>query len=941
MNGGQHFDDGETITFTINVGNLDSAYSYQLEWRLCNYYGDNDGNWIDGSCDVMSSDFLYDDMMNGILYHGEEDYAIIGGAVNVPNSGQTYTFQESITQIQDALDPNGNTIPLSNGQNLQAKYLFNGYQYSIGAILSISGVTVADSVSNGFAYGHAGTADIDLERAGNILENMDYMFEHELRNEFNDGIVSSTLEWEISDVATQTVVASGSESPNYDATTVPANTLPVGDYQLKAWSSVDGNAPPTDIYQDEYSTDGNDVFYKEFVLAPYDRYYTHEFSVVQGTTTGTEEIIFSNVQNHYANGNSVIGDIAINNLDSNTAYDLEWRLCNYYGDNDGNWIDGSCDVMSSDFLYDDMMNGILYHGEEDYAIIGGAVNVPNSGQTYTFQESITQIQDALDPNGNTIPLSNGQNLQAKYLFNGYQYSIGAILSISGVTVADSVSNGFAYGHAGTADIDLERAGNILENMDYMFEHELRNEFNDGIVSSTLEWEISDVATQTVVASGSESPNYDATTVPANTLPVGDYQLKAWSSVDGNAPPTDIYQDEYSTDGNDVFYKEFVLAPYDRYYTHEFSVIDPSFGTLASFTPALPTISMQGNEWASITSTVDQLNSGDLHKIVWRIYQQNAPSVDIITGEEQWVAPPLSYTVVTNTNLLTETGTLCYDAQLYVGANGPFDSQTACWTQSTISSTSDADSDGVMDNLDHCPFEAANNDIDGDGCEDPQDSDQDGLPDLWEVGFGLNPADPSDATADGDNDGLNNLQEFATMTSPISADTDMDMVNDGSDACPLTPGTGVDGCPTGSVNLPPTCDIFFSIEADGLVAQGDAALPGILPGQLGLTIELPEGNYYIIAVCSDPEGDSVTVTLNNDVVTTGVASATAGILISISEGTNAQQTLTIDWSDGVNSLQTTLDVVLEEDDSGAISIPGFTFIVGILAIITALVVRKQN
>ena len=46
-----------------------------------------------------------------------------------------------------------------------------------------------------------------------------------------------------------------------------------------------------------------------------------------------------------------------------------------------------------------------------------------------------------------------------------------------------------------------------------------------------------------------------------------------------------------------------------------------------------------------------------------------------------------------------------------------------------------------------------------------------------VGFGLNPADPSDATADGDNDGLNNLQ-FATMTSPISADTDMDIVNDG-------------------------------------------------------------------------------------------------------------------------------------------------------------------
>ena len=173
---------------------------------------------------------------------------------------------------------------------------------------------------------------------------------------------------------------------------------------------------------------------------------------------------------------------------------------------------------------------------------------------------------------------------------------------------------------------------------------------------------------------------------------------------------------------------------------------------------------------------------------------------------------INHTVETNTNLLTDTGDLCYEALNYTLE--PMDHlihKLHAGHNLTISSTSDADSDGVMDNLDHCPFEAANNDIDGDGCEDPQDSDQDGLPDLWEVGFGLNPADPSDATADGDNDGLNNLQEFATMTSPISADTDMDMVNDGSDACPLTPGTGVDGCPTGSVNLPPTCDIFFSIE----------------------------------------------------------------------------------------------------------------------------------
>jgi len=937
LNGEQHYDDGETITFTINLGNLDSAYSYQLEWRLCEYDMYNDGNWIDGSCYVMNSYFMYEDMMNGIWYSGEE--VKIGGEVNVPNSVQTYTWQESITQIQDAIDPNGNTIQLSNGQNAPAMYLQNGVQYQIGAILSISGVSVADKVSDGFAYGHAGYPDIDLDRAGNILENMDYVFQHHLDYEFYSDIVPSTLEWEITDVATSTVVDSGSESAGSGTTTIAGGTLPIGDYQLRAWSSVDGNALPTDTYQESTINDGNDIYYSDFVLTTYVRDYSHDFSVVQGTTTGLEEITFSNILDHYSDGDSVSGDVAISNLDSTTAYDLSWKLCEYDMYNDGNWIDGSCYVMNSYFMYEDMMNAIWYSGEE--VKIGGEFNDVNSGTTSANTiVQIDQIQDAIDPNGNTIQLSNGQNAPAMYLQNGVQYQIGAILSISGVSVADKVSDGFAYGHAGYPDIDLDRAGNILENMDYVFQHHLDYEFYSDIVPSTLEWEITDVATSTVVDSGSESAGSGTTTIAGGTLPIGDYQLRAWSSVDGNALPTDTYQESTINDGNDIYYSDFVLTTYVRDYSHDFSVIDPSFGTLASFTPALPTITMQSNEWASISSTVDQLNTGDLHKIVWRIYEQSTPNVDIINGEEQWVAPPLTYTVETNTNLLTETGDLCYEAELYVGANGPFDSQSACWVQATISSTSDADSDGVLDNLDHCPFDAASNDIDGDGCEDPQDSDQDGLPDLWEVGFGLDPADPSDATADGDNDGLNNLQEFSIMTSPISADTDMDSVNDGIDVCPLVPGMGVDGCPIGPVNMPPTCDIFFSIEADGLVAQGDAALPGILPGQAGLTIGLPEGNYYIIAVCSDPEGDSVTITLNNDVITTGVSSATAGVLISISEETNAQQTLTIDWSDGTNSLQTTVDIVFEEDDSGVISIPGFTFVIGILAIISALIARKK-
>jgi len=48
---------------------------------------------------------------------------------------------------------------------------------------------------------------------------------------------------------------------------------------------------------------------------------------------------------------------------------------------------------------------------------------------------------------------------------------------------------------------------------------------------------------------------------------------------------------------------------------------------------------------------------------------------------------------------------------------------------------------------------------------PIDADGDGLPDVWEKKFGLNPIDPSDAVADADNDGFTNLEEFEAKTDP--------------------------------------------------------------------------------------------------------------------------------------------------------------------------------
>jgi hypothetical protein len=46
-----------------------------------------------------------------------------------------------------------------------------------------------------------------------------------------------------------------------------------------------------------------------------------------------------------------------------------------------------------------------------------------------------------------------------------------------------------------------------------------------------------------------------------------------------------------------------------------------------------------------------------------------------------------------------------------------------------------------------------------------DSDHDGMPDVWEKRYSLNPRDPSDARKDKDGDGYTNIEEFINGTNP--------------------------------------------------------------------------------------------------------------------------------------------------------------------------------
>lgn len=57
-----------------------------------------------------------------------------------------------------------------------------------------------------------------------------------------------------------------------------------------------------------------------------------------------------------------------------------------------------------------------------------------------------------------------------------------------------------------------------------------------------------------------------------------------------------------------------------------------------------------------------------------------------------------------------------------------------------------------------------------------DADNDGLPDAWELKYGLNPNDPSDAKKDLDGDTFSNLEEFEAKTDPKNTDSHPDFLD---------------------------------------------------------------------------------------------------------------------------------------------------------------------
>ncbi len=124
-------------------------------------------------------------------------------------------------------------------------------------------------------------------------------------------------------------------------------------------------------------------------------------------------------------------------------------------------------------------------------------------------------------------------------------------------------------------------------------------------------------------------------------------------------------------------------------------------------------------------------------------------------------------------------------------NDPVNASVPGATNKTVAMKSDYDGDGMPNvwelqyGLDPYDISDGGEDKDQDGLSNlgefyaglkpnNPDSDGDGMWDLWELTYNLNPSDDSDATIDSDGDGATNLAEFNTGGNPMALDITGDL-----------------------------------------------------------------------------------------------------------------------------------------------------------------------
>ena len=884
--GAGHYQLGDTVEFDWGVTDMNddpSVITYDFEWRVCKL-----ANY-------------------GFSYSNDHSNWTDGACIEEIDTSQSPSLTNGGDEALDNSATGDSGSITTNPINLPRCDSYSyGCEYVIAGMVLVNGVAIASANSTIFSLDSVSTIEIhQLDRSGNITVGQDFSFSWFANRMHEKGSVAYDVQWEILDLATSPSSSTGHQGttaisglgwtgakyhsdgrtqshPVYGET---VSGLSAGDYELRVWLQMDGI--------DDYSNAED----------------THEFSVIDTPLTGNEAVQVSGLKSNYDIGEDVDIDIAISGLHPQTTpnYNLSWKVCklstgDFSGDYWGNYHVNH--LINENWDLSDWIDMECGNTDWPFYMPEGAIDGEPSTMIYSGTYSYT-----LD--GATTGLGPGE------------YVIAAILEVNGAIVAwDDDYDYFSVGTAAEVYVDLERSGNILADMDYNFDFGA----SDAFFMSDVDYEVIWVVRNDMTGVSAGFGNYvfssmwdtgaQSASIPSAMLNFGDYTLYVWLERDGVADSSP-----------------------EAEFEHSFRVINPALNTLATIDVQ---VDVNTIGWGQGTVVAYDLDNGQLFTMGWAVTDMMNNVID--SGEDTWIAPPNSKSWVLDFNHVTN-GNYCLKVNLYA-AQILVHMQNDCWTQA---STADADSDGVLDADDMCPYApVVANDANGDGCEDVDDTDGDGMDDDWENFYNTDPY-VDDGAGDLDGDGVSNLDEFTNGTNPASSDTDEDFVNDGVDVCPLVWGDMANGCLT-PINLPPICDIYFSLEMNGMVISGSAAIPAIppmIPGGIGpQEIQVPAGTYYIIAVCTDPEGDMVTATING--VTIGpAATATVGAVINITENVEATVDVTVTWTDGVNTLTGAISITVAggtnfvPDADGDGYTPGFTAAIGVMSLLGAAIAMRRR
>ena len=814
--------------------------------------------------------------------------------------------------------------------------------YWIEGTLKSGPYVLVDAFSNSFAVGDQGSIQYRALHPNGVLNGMDYEFDLRARWLFRyiDTLVNYDLNYSVID-SNNNVVANGTHSQ-------------IDSRALWTWASNWETYSISGLTPGDYTLEVN-------LIEEGDEIHTfeQEFSIIDEMLSNEEVIAVSVDSNHYGENEDIELTVSLDNLYPGTNYDVNWNVCrdafeldefpnpangtiferydcpNFIGsgpqiydassDSYSNAWDilppvpaGSTSYSETVTIQSEYISHIDPWNLGDYECNSG--DLVSMGWTL-INDGVADCADGSDEGFDYAnwPTENIQNPFSNYIEQEGFYIVAEI-TVAGFEVVDAYTESFAVGDIGYIDVSSDHESGVLAGMDYKFYFRACELFRyiTVPVDYNLDYWVFDDANG-LVTSGSNQL--------IDLRSIGDYCSDGeLISISGLTVDQGKRNKHYSlkimlTSGGNVIDE----------LNHDFTITDPMAPNDDATLDVMAVTGLNGVGVVDIL--VDEMTAGQFYEVVYTI---GIAGVQPEVGNYILIAPPTTDVETISFPHLSD-GFYCINVKLMIN-NWELKSTSACFSQQ---STIDSDNDGIRDLDDNCPDEDASMgpDVDGDGCIEHPDSDFDGWDDVDEIECGTDPFWEEEYPFDLDGDGI---------CDGLDTDTDGDGV---PDLIEINEGTDPNDDQS-KPNAPPICDIYYAFETSGIVVANNNLLVSAIPSGIptvptNLTITLPEGNYYLIAMCSDPDGDVVSVNLNGQMI--NATEATVGALVIMAPDTSETVDLMLSYGDGANFLAAMITVNLDAgsiiptvtDETTGQGVPGFTGIIGIIALIGATIFANRK